>query len=1030
MSTRRLKHHASFEPGLEGVPFSEHGSSSGSPPHAGESPPIPPVLSRLWSASAPASFERVIYGEIGQCVAHCLHVHELATFSRVSKEMVRMGQWKFAHFRSLDLTLYPMMSHRHFELLCGSVLGVEALLFDIAGLAPRALLQGDVVNSAPSDQWESSGGAPSIDWKEYERFSIAILALVERNAATLKLIQVKQRDFTQRSSVAFKEYQSHCLMPLFRRAVTLPNLESFHVPSVLRWDVFFSLAPQFALASNSLRRNHATSSQWSLVSRSLPSGFFPRLKVLSGIVYPTLYLHRILPHLSGGMESLRLCFPWHQQAGAEVSEHTVICACACSSIFCRSRYILLCFVITPQEQARHIRELSEPTPQDRYDTYLEEEEQPDGAAALSRVLSVDRLNRVLGHFQSLQYLSLQLYEAYLPQSVIVINLPHLLQLTIDCDVDAHLSDVSFILPSLQTLHLSCEFICPPEEAARKVQERLEQGIGEEEEEMMDTPMYIIPPTLLTSLSHSPSLRFLCLPLCSDTAEDCIPNLADTLGEQTKKIIYERARRLDRPCPFDEGGSRIRLLLYALSTLPFAEGLNLFEDNSPSVPMLELFQLFPSLGSYSSDPDFIEPGAPFFRPSGYQLETSHLAQKILAQKSHTWDRLRVPASEEEDGEQVRGHGVSSAAASYHDRTRHYFSLAHKDARMSMDDLHPLILNRFSGLSILYLSAPSKVDSDAVHTLLARCHSLSSLSLIQLVGIDDDVFYFPGTWSMMSLKTLKLKNPCQSQLDHSGVGALTPITVDRCAALFPQLENLELLNFPCSAEVLKGVAKHLDGGAWKEMTCLTLPSSAVVEGHEETTADALAELRAAWSTRVALQSQSPSVCTNQNFILQLVEITEPVRDVEFADDGHWFLHRRKLLSIQSLQLDGPARAVQTERMFREASCYADCCQHEPVPQVPDAENGVAFVDAFDAVPDAADNLPPDYDAVPLQAIVALPSFSEDDFVGEEEEESQSDDGEERKQFDTESWVEQEDANARRRKEDGLEERKEEQWNTNTE
>jgi hypothetical protein len=648
---------------------------------------------------------------------------------------------------------------------------------------------------------------------------------------------------------------------------------------------------------------------------------------------------------------------------------------------------------------------------------------------LSRVLSVDRLNRVLGHFQSLQYLSLQLYESYLPQSVIVLNLPHLLQLTIDCDVDAHLSDVSFNLPSLVTLHLSCEFICPPEEAARRVQARLEVLGGledEDEEDMMDTPMYIIPPTLLASLAHSPSLRFLCLPLCSDTAEECVPNLVDSLSECTKKIISERARRLDRPCPFDESGSKIRLLLYALSTLPFAEGLHLFEDNSPSVPMLELFQLFPRLCSYTSDPDFIEPGAPFFRPSGYQLETGHLAGRIVDRKSTAWDRLRVQIQEGEqeqlEEEKIDAHrgGGGNALSSREARTRHYFSLAHKDARLTMDDLHPLILNRLSNLSILYLSAPSKVDSDAVHTLLERCHSLESLSLISLIGIDDDVFYFPQTWSALALKTVKLKNPCQAQLDHSGVGALTPIAIDRCADLFPNLENLELLNFPCAAAVLEGVAKHLDRGAWQHMECLTLPSSAMLPAHEHAMDDALAELRAAWSTRVASQSQSPLVRTHANFVLQLVELTGPVSEVEFADDGHWFLARRKLQSIQCVPMDGVARATATERMFKEASCYADCCQHAPIPDDPELDAPHPPFH-FDMVA-----LPPEYDAVPPAAIVALPSFSEEDsYVGEEEYQSSEADLEEERKGD--GWPE--DERAENLEEQEFEERKEfEQWNSN--
>lgn len=62
------------------------------------------VLHLSRSSSSVPSFSRVVHGDLAQCVAHCLFVHELARLARVSRDCLAHVQKKMEQFKAIDLT--------------------------------------------------------------------------------------------------------------------------------------------------------------------------------------------------------------------------------------------------------------------------------------------------------------------------------------------------------------------------------------------------------------------------------------------------------------------------------------------------------------------------------------------------------------------------------------------------------------------------------------------------------------------------------------------------------------------------------------------------------------------------------------------------------------------------------------------------------------------------------------------------------------------------------------------------------------
>ena len=878
-------------------------------------------LQRAPSASASlSSFARVLHGDVGQCLLHCLRLPELALLSRVSRGTLRMVQFKWANFKALDLTLYPHMPRRTLELLCASVSGVEALTVDaassfmlqyVAGAGAGAGAGGADGHGGRSLEHVISSGE-DINWNPFLRFASSILNLVDRNASSLVCVNVQMQEqlAPEHARALMPVFREILMKPLLARSIACTKLQALHLPMPLSNDS--SLSALFSLST--------ARSEFSLLHRSMAvQRTYGSLRLLFGLLYPLRFVHRVAATFAdAGMQSLRLCFPWAREAeGSDVLVDSILEQC-------RSLPAHPLDALTDQERAEPVH------------VHADADVHVDGGG---RGMSVERLHLVFPAFRNLLYLSMQLYEPFLPDSVLRIELPCLLQLGVDCDIDANLADVQLHLPSLTSLNMHLE--------VRDLQAspRARDGEGQEGAEAEQPSMLVVPPTILASLARSPRLRFLCLPLCGNQAETLVPDFAPYLDSSMRVRMTDRASQLGYPSPFDAAGSsspRIRLLLYALSVLACGSSLHVFEDCSPSVSMLEYLQLFPGCRSYASDPDFEDSPPSFFRPAPetYGLRLGFMHERILHRASLQWDRLSMHNRADRQPEsEVRAYSTVEEACSY-------LTLTHKDARLTLASLQPIFsMRRFEALTILYLSAPTVVESSAVHALIDHCTELESLSLIQLAGVDDSCFYFEQSdVRRAKLRSLRLKNVCAVERARSGRAALSVLALLRCVALFPSLTTLDVTNFGGSASAVLATLQHLLSSSsssshaaprWPLLRTLNVP-------YEAAHAEALVSLRQLMRSRAEVAAADPLAANGLSWSVGAVSTNwEPYLNAAagtMRDDGSWFLHRRMLTRRKWTTIPGPAQHCFGELDFVELSCFAEYCaahaaaaeiQQEPAP-----------------------------------------------------------------------------------------------------
>jgi hypothetical protein len=595
--------------------------------------------------------------------------------------------------------------------------------------------------------------------------------------------------------------------------------------------------------------------------------------------------------------------------------------------------------------------------QEKYATATQDDTDQTADTTGDAFVRIDRVQLAVEKMTNLLQLFLCFSVDFAPDSVLELNLPHVLQLVL-LSADSNISDVKFHCPQLQAINIQMHFLAP-----KAIQQAAAVQLGGAEEDDEPSRVYMtMPPSFFTSLRRSPLVRNVTVIVANEELH--YTDYTESLSAEEKMAMDAKAAALGQPSLFgpytDETRDAhvIRILYYALSLMPCAPHLEWIEDCSPHMSMVELFTLFPSLRSYVMCPSFFYSPV-WFRPPPLEdgINATHIIHRLNEEYRRGWDRLRVH----------KDLTLAEVMRTQPPTTKAYLILVDQQIHFTLPLCQTIInMRTFDALTILYLAAPARVESTAITQLLIHCRQLQHVSLIQLEEVGDEVFtQLPAEFVHPALLTLRMKTVC----DPAGK-RFSDAILPRLTQSFPHLTYFEFLlshvTSECVADIGRivatlaqllhprripssdpsddaavaaaaGAAAVASSLVWPSLTTLSINGT----DPDESADTALRELTRAMDQRARHCSRNARITTDRHLTLSTIMVQTDEAVIEYGPE--WILHARQRWIHESFVCAASARAGRTRQTFHveqysEASCILPACAYHRASATEDAGDEV--------------------------------------------------------------------------------------------